>query len=639
MAIQVLSPTVVDHIAAGQVVERPAHLLKELLENSLDAGADEIQVELEEGGRSLCVMDNGQGVDPGDFHRVFERHATSKISKELDLWNLSTFGFRGEALASISSVSHVDFSSRISGLQQGRRLVSKFGQIGSVLSTPCAPGTQVRVKGLFANTPARLKFLRSDQAEVSQVKNVIKALALAHPEVSWRVKHRGELLYFWKKTNSFLQRAKTVLEVETLYENTKSLHGFKAHVVFSDPAQVTRTCRHVWIFVQNRWVQDRSLQASVMQSYRNLLMHGQYPYCCIFLEGPKDQVDINIHPTKSQVQWAQPQKVFQVVHHCLREALERAPWVEKNSNNDTSNSEISNETHSRLSSLETQSRRGAESYPQKNLSFDDPSFSKVQFQKKVFPPAGQQSRLSALDRGLQLDSQGGGFREQEEVVEPVGLGVGSNRVEDKSLIMGTKSSSFQLGYWSRLQVIGQVNLIYILAQSDKGLVLVDQHAAHERVVFEKLMLSWKKGRVEEQVFLLPLTVDLGEAEVESLIQESKHLATMGVKIDRAGPSSLVIESAPSIIKEQGLVVALENMAQQRLQQGGSFSMEMTMGDIFATMACHSVVRAGQSLSVEQMEQLLKDMDEFPLSGFCPHGRSVALDWSFSYLEKEFGRRG
>lgn len=612
MEIQQLKSDVVDKIAAGEVVERPSHLLKELLENSIDAGATELEIEVSEGGKNLSVLDNGKGVLSGELPLVFARHATSKIQESDDLWKLSTFGFRGEALASISSVSRLDFISRRQGEPKAYKIHCEFGNVGDVIETSMQEGTWVQVSDLFTNIPARLKFLKSDSAEVTQIKNVVKAMALKYPAIQWKLKVKGQLVYMWQAEDSLLERAKKVLETDRLYENTFEYEGFKSHVIFSDPSTVVRVSRQIWTFVQNRWVQDRGLQAAVMEAYRSLLMHGQYPICFVSVQCPPDEVDVNIHPTKSAVKFVDAKKAFRVVHYALREAIEKAPW------------------HSG-GSQEKPVAVDAPRYVETNQSFQDSSFTKTQFKQKQVSPVRHPHDPPTYQSGelTMADLKAAAVRETESSLDSI---LGDLEAEKAAPV------EVREGFWSQLQVIGQVDLTYIVAQTQSKMILVDQHAAHERVAFERLMKSWNVGDIEVQSLLLPITVDMEEAEVEALLSVQEDLKTMGVEIEQEGPASLAIACLPSIIKEKGLVEALRRLATEVMEKGGSFALEKTIGDIFATMACHSVVRAGQALSLEEMKSLLKDMDEFPLSGFCPHGRSVSIEFPFVQLEKDFGRR-
>ena len=608
MEIIQLESETVDKIAAGEVVERPAHLLKELLENSLDAGATDILIEVDQGGREILVRDNGKGVLLEDLPKVFDRHATSKIKDSDDLWNLHSFGFRGEALASISSVSDLRFVSRRKGEDQAYVVECQFGQMGQVTESSSPEGTSVQVRNLFENIPARLKFLKSDSAEVTQIKNVVKALGLQYHQVSWKLKVKGKLLYVWEAQETALERAKKVLETDRLYENEYEYEGFKARVIFSDPSTVVKVSRQIWTFVQNRWVQDRGLQAAVMEAYRSLLMHGQYPICVVSIDCPTDQVDVNIHPTKSQVKFVNQKTAFRVVHYCLREALEKAPWRPQ-----------------QKTSVPLEKEKARESLSFESLSREPTNFK----QKKNFVDFSKPGGSPSVGlQELKVAAQREDF---------VAAAAAPSLASEVAPSMSEEGLSSQ-GFWSSLQVIGQVDLTYIVAQSSDKMILVDQHAAHERVAFEKLMKAWKDGNVEVQSLLLPLTLDFSEPEVEALLECREDLQKIGIQIEREGPASLALSSLPAFIRERGLVEAMKVMARESLDKGGSFAIEKSIGDLFATMACHSVIRAGQSLSLDEMKQLLKDMDEFPLSDFCPHGRSVSLEFPFVKLEKDFGRR-
>ena len=327
MRIQKLSDDVVNQIAAGEVVERPSHMVKELVENSIDAGATELTIDLNEGGRYVRISDNGSGMIAEDLELAVQRHATSKISKTDDIWNVDSFGFRGEALASIAAVSKMKILSRTAN-SKGSELDIDFGKIGKVKSAAGEVGTTITIDQLFKNVPARMKFLKSDPAEMTQIKNSMKALAMAHPHVSFRVRQKDKLVFFWPGTESLKERVEMVLEQEKLHETAIELGRFKMRAIVSSPNNVVRQGRQIWIFVRGRHVQDRNLQHAVLEAYRGLLMHGEYPISAVFVECPPTEVDVNIHPTKSQVKFRDRQSAFRIVHRGIREILEKAPWVE-----------------------------------------------------------------------------------------------------------------------------------------------------------------------------------------------------------------------------------------------------------------------------------------------------------------------
>lgn len=652
MEIKVLSPEVVDQIAAGEVVERPAHLVKELVENSIDAGATQLSIEYAEGGRYVKVTDNGIGIAKDQLGIALLRFATSKIEKSDDLWHLRSFGFRGEALASISSVSRLTLVSRQKESETAYQLISEFGKHSEVCPIGGSFGTTILVENLFSNVPARLKFLKTDAGEHAAIRQALKAIALAHPQVDFRVTENNKLIYYWPAQKTKLERVQQILEVSPMYIGEGQRENVKAYSVFADPHQVAKTSKNIWIFVQNRWVQDRSIQAAVTESYRNLLMHGEYPIAVVWVETDPESVDVNIHPTKSQVKFADQSLAFRAVAASLRDALEKAPWLkqapigeDKNwfglqnqiqnhnlelnlkMNPESStlvtsesknrglkiNPELTDLTQSRTELNLTQIEPGDSKKSSENMSFQDQELSRTQFAKKDF------QRSPSFE-----------FQQNSKFPEPQRISI-----QDLKQIAQKRE---ELGnHWSRLEVIGQANLTYIVCQTQDRLVFVDQHAAHERVAFERLMSAWRGGKIDVQEFLFPLNVDLSPEKIEAIKTVFKDIEQLGIYLEELGPSTIGVKAAPLIIKESILPSVLENIAAEILELGGSFQLEKMIGDVCARMACHSVVRAGQALGVDQMKNLLREMDEFPMSSFCPHGRPVSVDYPYYKLEKDFGR--
>jgi len=596
MTIETLNPEVVNQIAAGEVVERPAHLIKELVENSLDAGATELEVELGQGGRHVRVRDNGQGIQMSDLPKALARHATSKIQAANDLWKLNTYGFRGEALASISAVSDMTLISRTKADKTAYELKSHYGELVAPVPVGGEQGTSVWVKELFANLPARLKFLRSDQAEITQIKNVLKAMALASPQVSIRIRNKGKLLHFWPAKTDPIGRVEQVLNCKPLYYSEGEENGFKVKAAFSAPHQVTGSRSQIWIFVRGRWVADKGLTAAVMEAYRQLLMHGEYPITAVWVDCPPDEVDVNIHPTKSQIKFRKPSQAFHAVVHVLRQGLEKAPWLES-----ILKDEEVYKSHQTVKNIKNSGPELA------TLKFSEEALNRTQYQKKT-SPSFSQVKQRQVDMAFVPSKE-------EKKTKP-----------DKVL-----------GKWSSLQVLGQAHLTYIIAQSSEALVFVDQHAAHERVAFEELMQAWNEGQVEVQNFLLPLTMSMSADQVEVLMGQCHELEKLGLIVEQLGPESVAVRSAPVLLKEAAIEKALHWLTEEIVDKGGSFALERTIANLCATMACHSVIRAGQALSIEQMQSLLEEMDRFPLSSFCPHGRPVFVEYPFQKLERDFGR--
>lgn len=609
--IQILPSDVIDQIAAGEVVERPAHLVKELVENSLDAGSDSIQIEYSEGGRRVKITDNGKGMSAAELPLALERFATSKIRQSDDLWRLSSFGFRGEALASLAAVSRLTLVSRRASDESASRLVSEYGKRSSVESVGGAPGTSVLVEDLFGNVPARLKFLKTESGEHGQIRTTLKALALSRPDVEFRIHENGKLFAFYPRAANARERAKLVLGVEKLYEGEAARENVKARAVFASPSDISKTTRQIWLFAQGRWVQDRGMQAAVIEAYRHLLMHGEYPIAAVWLETDPSEIDVNIHPTKSQVKFRDPSLVFRATQASLRDTLERAPWREN------------------LVAPAAGASSGRAESPAENLRFSGQIWETRQSKTKDFGFGLLKDRGPESSGAPQASpSISSSFQSAPPNFIPL----------QHEPVVGSAESSPQLdGVWSSLEVLGQADLTYILCQNHKGLVLVDQHAAHERVAFERLMQAWNGGKIDVQEFLFPLAVDLAPDRVEALMAVSESLEKLGVRLDRLGPGTVGVTAGPSLLKDAVYPGVLEKVAEEMIEKGGSYSFEKTIGDLCATMACHSVVRAGQSLSMSEMKSLLREMDEFPLSSFCPHGRPVSVEISFQRLEKEFGR--
>ncbi|MBX3018054.1 MAG: DNA mismatch repair endonuclease MutL [Bdellovibrionaceae bacterium] len=648
-----LPETVIDQIAAGEVVERPSHLVKELVENSLDAGATSVTVDVFEGGRGVSVKDNGHGIHRDDLALILKRHTTSKIKSAEDLWKLSSFGFRGEALSSISAVSKLRVLSKRQGAKEAYQIEAHFGKEQPFDSVSHDVGTTIEVRELFANLPARLKFLKSGSAEVSAIRQMVKSIALVNPTIEFRFRVEGELDFYVAAAKDFFERVQMVLGEDRLCHTLAERDGMSLELVFSDPHLVQKTSRALWFFVQGRPVQDKSLQAAIVEAYRGTLMHGEYPMAVLKLNVPTDEVDVNIHPTKSQVKFLKPNLIFSFVHHALRRGLEE---------------------HLKP---RNQVRVDAPEIPQ-TLAFDSAELSRVQYQTKDlhsplkvsdeplfakpamsgarasqpnFAPGAPQS--GAPEPGASAPSAvtpaTSGFASVDMIVESVPSAAHST-VSSSALQPGALQSSVPqptaiapapakaAGTWARLQVLAQAHLTYLVCQSDQGLCLVDQHAAHERVLFETLHRAWQDGKGTAQPLLFPLAVDLSPEQIEALELVKDGFKKMGLQWEGLGPGTIGIVQIPELVKEAALPQLLKKIADDILRQGGSFEFEKAVHEILSTMACHSAIRAGQALSSNEMRALLEQMDEFPFSQFCPHGRPVSVRWSVEELEREFGRR-
>ncbi|MDE0092097.1 MAG: DNA mismatch repair endonuclease MutL, partial [Oligoflexia bacterium] len=447
--IKALSEETISQISAGEVVERPSHLIKELIENSLDAGASELEIDFSQGGRFVKVKDNGCGIAQNEMSLALARHATSKIQKTEDLWKLDTFGFRGEALASIASVSDLTL---ISGLQgkNACKLRQVFGKEEPANPVGESAGTTVIVRSLFENTPARFKFLKSEGAENTAIKTALKALALSQKQINFRVLQRGKLLFYWPPQKSLLDRTAQILGEKELYYTEETKGAYKISAVIAPPHHTLKNKKSSWFFVSGRWIESRVLQAGLMSAYRGLLMHGEYPLAVISLTGPSDEIDFNVHPTKSQVRFKDSSFIFKLVESPIRHLLEKAPWTKKI-----------------ISSVPSEK--------EENLHFLNSGFKKTNW------PAKQQEYSTKVLSQLAWQA--------EDLSN-------SNKINNPSHFTEHKKINFEKSSWSDLQILAQAHLTYIICQSDNSLVFIDQHASHERILYERLFHSWKKGEVD-----------------------------------------------------------------------------------------------------------------------------------------------
>ncbi|MBK7890956.1 MAG: DNA mismatch repair protein MutL [Bdellovibrionales bacterium] len=462
--------------------------------------------------------------------------------------------------------------------------------------------------------------MKSETAETAQVKAVLKATALSRPDVGFRLKTKGRVDLQFPVASGFLARARGVLGVK-LYETAGEFEGLKVEAVFSGPEDVLGNGKGLWFFVQGRWIQDRSLQAAVVEAYRGLLMHGEYPIAAVKIVVPDGEVDVNISPTKSAVKFRDPSRAFRAVSRTLRSALELAPWMQDGTRGAATASgavpalrdvsAVSAGVKSAVSQYSNQYAMGS-------------------------TVRGEARSVSEFTRPYRAKT------EESEAPGPERSNVEMTRFPggEDILPMATESSPAldpHRGKWSSLKVIGQAGLTYLVCEDGDKLIFVDQHAAHERVAYERLMRAWREGGIEAQALLIPLVIELEPESLEALLLQTQALAKMGFSIEAMGPRSLAVSSFPALLKESAVKSGLEELAARTLERGGSFVVEEKIGDVFARMACHSVVRAGQALGLEQMRSLLEQMDEFPLSSFCPHGRPVSVEYPYARLERDFGR--
>lgn len=577
MKIQILSDEMASRIAAGEVVERPASVVKELIENSLDAGATEIFVAVEKSGTSLIrVTDNGEGMAPEDLILAVERHATSKLKVEEDLSRIATLGFRGEALPSIGSVSRMEIVSRPPNASAGQRVRVDGGTKDEVRPTAASVGTSIEIRDIFFNTPARRKFLKAPATELSHICDIVNRMALAYPGVHFRLEHDNRTIADYVSVDKPRDRVYQVFGRDIAMalapfmwsQGELAVHGFLSSVPASYP-----NARYLYTFVNGRYVRDKVLTHAVIQGYETLLMKGQYPAVVLLLEIPFGEVDVNVHPAKYEVRFRRQSEVHEAVSRAIRHALRqeaREPSLSASANSSTAFTGV-RETAMSYGAFTTTVQRETE-------SFQPAAF--------ALPP----------------------------------------RVEAQ-----------QEGFFTPMRVLGQILGCYLVCASSRGLALIDQHAAHERVAFEKLRGQMNAGKIATQSLLIPQTVELSAGEMMLLESKLAVLERFGFSLEPFGPGAYAITAAPALLPEGDYSQVVRQMVADLAEVDASEKLRAHLEDRLATIACHSVIRANRILEVDEMRALLRDLDQIDFATQCPHGRPVLIEIGRDELERMFKR--
>ncbi|MBI4527193.1 MAG: DNA mismatch repair endonuclease MutL [Deltaproteobacteria bacterium] len=562
-------------IAAGEVVERPASVVKELVENALDAGASEISVQVEGSGSSLIrVSDNGEGIASSDISLAFERHSTSKLQNEADLFRVSTLGFRGEALPSIASVSRLEIVSRAREEQAGCRLRIEGGKTGEPIPAGCPSGTTVEVRDLFFNTPARRKFLKTPATELSHVCDVINRMALARPDVHFRIGHGGRILSEYVAVRAARERLEQILGQEiagTMVDFSKSLGKMRLSGFLSTAPASFSNGRHLLTFVNGRFVRDRVLTHAILQGYDTLLMKGRYPAVVLYLDLPFEEVDVNVHPAKHEVRFRHQSEIHQAVAETLREAL-----------------------------------KGEAREPMRKP-------------ERAQEPAWTGVREPALPYTASLANTG----------SPMPL-------LDRPNLEGHETE-IRRGFFSSLEILGQLLGCYLVCASSRGMTLIDQHAAHERIAFEKMRSGVEAGQMQRQSLLVPQVLQLGLAEAALLEERIGLLDRLGFTVESFGPNSFAITAVPALLPSGDFREAIRAMMTELADVGASGEVLEDLEERLMTIACHSVIRAGRKLEKDEIQALLSALDQIDFATQCPHGRPVMFEFTREALERMFRR--
>jgi DNA mismatch repair protein MutL len=592
MSIRRLPPELINRIAAGEVVERPASALKELVENSLDAGAGNVAIRLAAGGLELVeVSDDGCGMAPDEMRLALERHATSKLPGDA-IDQVTSFGFRGEALPSIASVARLTLESRVrSG--DGWRIRIDHGGLAGEEPAALPPGTRIRVEGLFDKVPARRKFLRSPRSEYAACLDTVKRLAMARSDVAFTLDHDGRRILS-------LQPSVPPARVAALLAHELDRHGIgidcerdglRLTGVISLPTFNRGVADQQFLFVNSRPVKDRLLVGALRAAYRDLIARDRHPIAALFVEVPLDEVDVNVHPAKTEVRFRDPSAVRGLIIGGLRRALD----------------EESQRSAAREQSAAPVMWTTSATYDEQLNRHEGGGPGSIQ-DREVPDFAG----MTMLADEQRLFDQAPAAR-AEPAVESV--------------------PSHPLGV-----ARGQVAATYIVAEAEDGLVIVDQHAAHERLVLERMRAAREGGAVPRQALLIPEVVELDEPDCDRLEGAATELSELGLEIERFGPSAMLVRSVPAALGKTDAAILLADLAGEIAELGGALSLRDKLDHVAATIACHGSVRAGRVLSVAEMNALLREMEVTPRSGQCNHGRPTWVKLAHGDLEKLFGRK-
>jgi len=591
--VRILSESLCNKIAAGEVVERPASVVKELLENAIDAGADEILVDIEAGGRTLIqIQDNGCGMGREDAFLALERHATSKITNDADLFCLTTLGFRGEALPSIAAVSRFTLETRDAASEEGWRIRLAGGTVEKAEGVGIPTGTRIEVRNLFYNTPARRKFLRSEQTEVGHIGEVVTRQAMARPDIRFRFRHNGRVLLDAFRVERLVERAGALLGRPTaadLLPLTCEAEPFALHGLIGTPTLNRSTSGAIYAYINGRYVRDRMVQHAIMDGYRSLLAKGRYPVAVLFLDLPPEMVDVNVHPSKYEVRFREQRAVHDFIVRSLQDALRRihaAPFPTADPLVDTTPTVLHRPAVPVASPL---------------------------LPTLPHEPAVAHSTLH------DLPCMAESALAYSDAPRPV-------------------SAPHSPGRFAALQVLGQYHNSYLLCQEGDDLLLIDQHAAHERIGYERLRQQFYGSGIARQGLLFPLVLELDFRAAAQLDQQREELARFGFDIEPFGGNSFVLKGVPQLLTEAEAESLLKDVCAELVSLGASSLVADRFDHLLMTMACHGSVRANQNLSLQQMHALLIDLDQVDFGGHCPHGRPVVHRFTLSEVGRLF-RRG
>lgn len=635
--IERLSPRLANQIAAGEVVERPASVVKEVLENSLDAGATRIEIDVEEGGVKLIrIRDNGRGIEKGDLPLALARHATSKIKVLDDLEAVATLGFRGEALASISSVSRLVLTSNDTDTPSGWSAKTEGRDMAAELApAPHPKGTTVEIRDLFFNTPARRKFLRTEKTEFNRLDDVVKQLALSHFDVAFELRHKQRAIHSFRAGTSKAEKQRRVAQIcgPAFMENAIAIdierHGLRLWGWVALPTFSRSQADLQHFYVNGRAIKDRLVSHAVRQAYSDVLYHGRHPAFVLYLEIDPATVDVNVHPTKHEVRFRDHRSVHDFIYSSLHHALADVRPQ------DQLHSTAGKPTHEQVTGVAAGSTVQSSPTVQSSMSLAasanriQPSDSQVAHSNVGYNNYPLQGSFNpgASPQGSLPSGNAPQVKEAMQFYETAAVDA-NNPIQQNE----NEQDVPPLGY-----AIAQLKGIYILAENAEGLIMVDMHAAHERITYERMKIAFEENGVQSQPLLVPLTIAVSDKEVMSCETHNAVFAKLGFVIESAGPESLLVRQIPVALHKANVEQLVRDVLSDIIQYGSSDRLQQHINELLSTMACHGSIRANRKLSLPEMNALLRDMEATERSGQCNHGRPTFMQFSLGEIDKWFMR--
>lgn len=618
MQVRQLGEDVINRIAAGEVIERPASVIKELVENAVDAGSTTIDIATAAGGKTLMrVSDNGTGMVHDDLHLAIRRHCTSKISGD-DLFDIRTLGFRGEALPSIGAISRLSIQTRHAEEEHAWKVSVEGGKESGPIPAARNIGTQVEVRDLFFATPARLKFLKSDRAEAAAITEIVKRIALAYPEIGFSLSGADRQSQSWPAARGEDPRMARIAQVlgQDFVENAMELDAERGGVRLTGfaglPTYHRGNAQHQFFFVNGRPVKDKLLLSGLRGAYADVLARDRHPVVVLFIDLDPAFVDVNVHPAKADVRFRDPQLVRGLLVGAIKQSL-----VQAGHRSSTSNAAVAMDAI-RATGFGA-GARPASSMPfgaQKSSGWDASAFRPQNPMPEggFAEPAQQFAGAETQEALAELVRPSADARAHEVPVE-----------EDRTrLPLGAARA--------------QVHETYVIAQTEDGVVIVDQHAAHERLVYERLKEALAKKQVARQILLIPEVIEIPEEDVGRLADRAEELAEVGLVLEAFGPGAIAVRETPAMLGDMDIRGMVLNLADELAEWDTASTLKEKLDHVAATMACHGSIRAGRRMRPQEMDALLRDMEATPLSGQCNHGRPTWVELKLSDIEKLFGRK-